>query len=165
MRFSEPLLLQSLLAFQNNKSDHELDRNHLVRNVCRSPYLDSFTQRIQLLNDDIANMKRTAPHSIIHLQFFQSGNVHGGFVPDCRIENRSVTGQQASKLTSIPLKMALQLGQCKKQSFVVMPGEQHRRQVLCMGNVLLLFRLNKTWNCDIKTFHSSSSCRSQKLYQ
>ena len=151
----ESLSFQDLLTFQkdNNHAQHSIRHPaaELLRKIHSSMETDAFPQLLELLKDHISNIERVVLPTMAQLQIVQSGYVHGGFVPqlsDCiDLDDGSTVTEKKANTDNIGIRHRVfgigweRSGQYKKQSFVVMRGEQDGRQVLWIGKDLLLFRL------------------------
>ena len=151
----ESLSFQDLLTFQkdNNHAQHSIRHPaaELLRKIHSSMATDAFPQLLELLKDHISNIERVVLPTMAQLQIVQSGYVHGGFVPqlsDCiDLDDGSTVIERKANTDNIGIRHRVfgigweRSGQYKKQSFVVMRGEQDGRQVLWIGKDLLLFRL------------------------
>lgn len=109
-------------------------------------------------------MERPLLPSTVELVVVQSGFIHGGFVPklsDCKEASwgDTVLRYDQNRLEQGPCVRQRVFGigwdrpgQYKKQSFVVLKGEEQDEKVLWVAKVLLLFRLCATRVGNIQEF-------------
>jgi len=137
----------------------------ILRQIGSALESDALPQLLQLLKDHVTSMEGAILPSMVHLQIVQSGYVSGSFVPTLshckKLENGSTVIQDTTEDESGQMSRSRNRvfgigwerpGQYKKQSFVVMRGNDEGGRVLWVGKILLLFRLSYTGSSETEEF-------------
>ena len=160
----ERINFQVLLSLTSNSTVTTLDPNSFLRRLHDSFSSDSFPQLLQLLREELTAVSPHLLPLMAELLVVQSGYTHGGYVPhlsDCveapwggtvlRHDKTVIEKDTTVRQRVFGIGWQRQ-GQYRKQSFVVLKGEEEGEKVLWVAKVLLLFKLSATGHGDIQEF-------------
>lgn len=160
----ERISFQVLLQLERKEIDCDLSQNPFLPLLQNSFTSDAFPQLLQLVKEELTGMDPPLLPSMVDLLVVQSGYIHGGFVPhlsDCREApwGGTVLGHDDKRIgkETCVRQRVFGIGWArpylpKKQSFVVLKGEEEGETVLWVAKVLLLFKLSATGYGDIQEF-------------